>query len=68
MVNLEELSKAELIEQLKLCWKHFSVCLSALNGHSDVQPVKLLDSEELGDSDDLELFYACLKKGAKDEE
>ena len=65
-VELKDLSKTVLIEQLQLCWKHFRVCLSALNGQRDVKPVELLGSAELGDCDDLELFYACLKKGGND--
>ena len=62
-VKLSELSKTVLIDQLKLCWKHFRVCKLALDGSSDVQPVELLSSADLGDCDDLELFYACLRKG-----
>lgn len=64
-VELKDLSKTVLIDQLKLCWKHFRVCLAALNGDKDVKPVELLESRELGDCDDLELFYACKKEGAK---
>lgn len=67
-VELKDLSKTVLIDQLKLCWKHFRVCLSALEGNSDVKPVELLESAELGDCDDLELFYACLKRGGSGDE
>ena len=63
-IKLEELSKHVLLQQLKLCWKHFRVCADAISG-ADVQPVELLDCDELGDSDDLELFYKC-KKAAED--
>ena len=59
-IKLSELSKTVLIEQLKLCWKHFHVCAQALDG-ANVQPVELIGCDELGDSDDLELFYKCKK-------
>jgi len=59
-IKLSELSKTVLIEQLKLCWKHFHVCAQALDG-ANVQPVELIACDELGDSDDLELFYKCKK-------
>ena len=63
-VKLEDLSKIVLIEQLKLCWKHFRACADAISG-ANVQPVELLACDELGDSDDLELFYKC-KKAAEE--
>ena len=59
-LKLAEMSKTVLIEQLQLCWKHFRVCAQALNG-ADVQPVGLIECDELGDCDDLELFYKCKK-------
>lgn len=65
-VKLSQLSKTVLIEQLKLCWKHFRVCAEALDG-ADIQPVNLIECEELGDCDDLELFYKC-KKMAEEKE
>lgn len=62
-IILKDLSRAQLIEQLKLCWEHFRRCRSALDGNKDVQPVELIGCDELGDCDDLELFYSCVKKG-----
>ena len=59
-VRLSELSKTVLIDQLHLCWRHFRACAQALRGE-DVQPVELLECEDLGDCDDLELFYLCRK-------
>lgn len=67
-VCLKELSKTVLIDQLKLCWSHFRACARALDGDVDVHPVELLSSDELGDCDDLELFYKCKQKGASDGE
>ncbi len=61
-VKLSELSKTVLIEQLQLCWKHFRACQLALDGVKDVQPVELLECEELENCEDLELFYKCRKK------
>lgn len=59
-VKLSELSNAELIDQLKRCWQHFRACALALDGkHSE--PVTLFSCDELGDCDDLELFYKCKK-------
>ena len=60
-IRLEELSKPMLIEQLKLCWKHFAACSQALSGDPDVQPVELIECDELGNGEDLELFYRCRK-------
>lgn len=65
-VKLSQLSKTVLIDQLKLCWKHFRVCADALSG-ADIQPVELIECDELGDCDDLELFYKC-KKMAEEKE
>lgn len=65
-VSLKDLSKTVLIDQLRLCWKHFRVCLAALEGEK-VTPVELLSSDELGDCDDLELFYACKRAGGSSE-
>ena len=60
-IRLEDLSKTVLIEQLKLCWKHFAACSQALSGDTDVQPVELIECDELGNGEDLELFYRCRK-------
>lgn len=67
-VELKDLSKTVLIEQLKLCWEHFRVCLAALEGDSEVRPVELISCSELGDCDDLELFYVCKQKGGSADE
>lgn len=60
--DLSMLSVEELREQLVLCWDHFRRCQSALSGE-DVEPCELFCCDELGDSDDLELFYACKEIG-----
>lgn len=60
--DLSALSAEELREQLVLCWDHFRCCLRALSGEN-VEPCELFCCDELGDSDDLELFYACKKIG-----
>lgn len=60
-VRLDDLSKEVLIEQLRLCWKHFRVCAEVLGGNEDVQPVELLECKESEDNDELELFYKCKK-------
>jgi len=61
--RLQDLSSSELREQVALCHEHFRRCLAALNGDADAEPVELFCDEALGDSDDLELFYACKKVG-----
>ena len=61
--NLSDLSLEECREQVRLCWEHFRCCRNALFGEN-VEPVSLFGCEELGDSDDLELFYACKEIGA----
>ena len=65
-VRVKEWPQKVLEEQLRLCWEHFRRCLAALNGE-DVEPVELLGHDELGDCDDLELFYACKRKGGTDD-
>lgn len=60
-IRLEDMSKPMLIEQLKLCWQHFAACSQALKGDSEVQPVELIECNELGNGEDLELFYRCRK-------
>lgn len=67
-IVLKDLSRSVLISQLKLCWEHFRRCKAALDGEGDVKPVELIGCDELGDCDDLELFYACMKKGGCDGE
>ena len=57
-----EMTNEELRTQLALCHEHFRRCLSALRG-DDVEPVELYCDNSLGDSDDLELFYACERVG-----
>lgn len=56
---LSDLSREELVTELRLCHEMFRRCLSLLCGH-DAEPVELFSSSELGDSDDLELYYKCL--------
>lgn len=60
--DLSSLTAKELREQLVLCWDHFRRCMSALSGE-EVEPCELFCCDELGDSDDLELFYACKQIG-----
>lgn len=62
MGSVHELTREGLESQLLLCHEHFRRCLRALRGE-DVEPCELFCSDELGDSDDLELFYACKKVG-----
>lgn len=64
--KLEDLTIDELGEQVVLCHEHFRRCKSALEGDGFVEPVELFCDDSLGDSDDLELFYACKKKGGGD--
>lgn len=59
---LGDLSADQLREQLLLCHEHFRRCRRALCG-DDVEPVELFCDDSLGDSDDLELFYACSRFG-----
>ena len=59
--NLKDLSREELESQLTMCWEHFRRCVDALNGN-DVSPCNLISLDELGDSDDLELFYLCKER------
>lgn len=59
--KLEDLSCGELREQVRLCHEHFRRCLRALGGDPHVEPVELFMDGSLGDSDDLELFYQCMK-------
>lgn len=54
-----DLSQEELIMELRLCHEMFRRCLTLLEGGS-AEPVTLFMSSELGDSDDLELYYKCL--------
>lgn len=61
--KLTDLSCDELREQVRLCHEHFRRCLRALGGDPHVEPVELFMDGSLGDSDDLELFYQCKKKG-----
>ena len=63
--KLQDLSLSELREQVMLCHEHFRRCLGALCGDKDAEPVELFCDDSLGDSDDLELFYACKKIGEK---
>lgn len=49
----------ELVIELHLCHEMFRRCLSLLNGEM-AEPVEMLHFPELGDSDDLELYYKCL--------
>ena len=62
--KFSDLSLPELSEQVMMCHEHFRRCLSALRGDSNVEPVELFCDDSLGDSDDLELFYACKQAGA----
>lgn len=64
--RLCDLTRDELAEQVRLCHEHFRRCIRALKGDKDVEPVDLFCEDALGDSDDLELFYECLKKGGVD--
>lgn len=57
--DLCDLSNEELIMEVRQCHEMFRRCLALLNGH-DAEPVDLFISPELGDSDDLELYYKCL--------
>lgn len=66
-MDLNDWPQKVLVEQLRLCWEHFRRCLKALNGEN-VGPVDLIGNDALGDCDDLELFYACKKKGGLSDE
>lgn len=63
-IDLKSWPREMLEEQLRLCWEQFRRCLSVLHGEK-VNPVTLASNAELGDSDDLELFYECKLKGDK---
>lgn len=57
--RLSDMTREELIEQVRLCHEHYRRCIDVLRG-KDAEPVTLVgDPGELGDSDDLELFYMC---------
>lgn len=53
--TLDDLTPAEMREQVVLCHEHFKRCCDVLDG-KDVDPVELLD---VSDSTDMELFYKC---------
>ena len=54
--TLDDLTAAELREQVVLCHEHFQRCCDVLDGKKGVKPVVLVD---VMDSADLELFYKC---------
>lgn len=56
--QLADLSQEELIMELRQCHEMFRRCLSLLDGE-DAEPVELFTCDELGDSDDMELYYRC---------
>lgn len=64
-IKLRDLSKTVLMDQLKLCWKHFRACAQALDGDDKVFPVELMECDGLGDCDDLDLFYKCKRAGER---
>lgn len=57
--DLQDLSYEELVIEVRQCHEMFRRCLSLLNGEH-AEPVTLTACPELGDSDDLELYYKCL--------
>lgn len=57
--KLSDLSYDELVLELEMCHEMFRRCLTLLNG-GNAEPVELFSCEELGDGDDLELYYKCL--------
>ena len=56
--TLDDLTPAEMREQVVLCHQHMERCCDVLDGKQGVEPVKLVD---VSDSADLELFYKCKK-------
>ena len=56
--QLCDMTKEELMMELRMCHEMFRRCLSLLDGE-DAEPVELFSCEELGDSDDMELYYKC---------
>lgn len=57
--TLDDLTPAELREQVLLCHEHMQRCCEVLDG-ADMEPVELVD---VNDSADLELFYKCKRLG-----
>lgn len=63
--KLGDLSLDELVMEVRMCHEMFGRCLSLLNGeHAD--PVELFMCDELGDNNDMELYYKCLEIYGKD--
>jgi hypothetical protein len=56
--TLDDLTPAEMREQVVLCHQHMERCCDVLDGKQGVKPVELVD---VSDSADLELFYQCKK-------
>lgn len=58
-MSIRDLTREQLEEALISCGQMFRSCLAVLNG-SDVEEVPSIPAiDEMGDSDDLELFYQC---------
>jgi len=57
--DLQDLSFEDLVHEVRQCHEMFRRCLSLLDGEF-AEPVELVACPELGDSDDLELYYKCL--------
>lgn len=58
--SLSELTRDDAVSELILCHEMFRRCLSLLEGEY-ADPVELFTSSELGDSDDMELYYKCVE-------
>ncbi|MBR1556507.1 MAG: hypothetical protein IJ647_01905 [Prevotella sp.] len=64
--DLRDLTKEQLIAQVKLCFKFMAQCRAILEGEdiADEAAIRLIDPT--GDSNDMELFYKC-KQVANDD-
>lgn len=58
--DLQDLTFEELVMEVRQCHEMFRRCLALLSGEY-ADPVELLGCAELGDSDDMELYYKCLR-------